>query len=98
MASINEVRRSQKQTIRDLPLGTVFKYKNRWYIRSDIYFHDDMELTFRQLGAVCNDYCAHSYYCLGIDLATGYPELAEHQCSWCFPEAIADGIDIKLKV
>lgn len=50
MASINEVRRSDKQTIRDLPLGTVFKYKNRWYIRSDIYFHDDMELTFRQLG------------------------------------------------
>lgn len=97
MASINEVRHSQKQTIRDLPLGTVFKYKNRWYIRSDIHFHDDMELTFRQFG-VCSDYCAHSYYCLGIDLVTGYPELAEHQCSWCRPEAIASEIDVKMKV
>lgn len=98
MAGIREVRYSDKQTIRDLPLGTVFKYKDRWYIRSDIYFYDDMELTFRQLGAVCNDYCAHSYYCLGIDLVTGYPELAEHQCSWCRPEAIASEIDIKLKI
>ena len=56
-----------------------------------------MELTLRQLG-VCDDCIAHSYYCLGVDLVTGYPELAEHQYSWCRPEAIASEIDIKMKI
>ena len=97
MAGIREVRYSGKQTIESLPLGTVFKYKDRWYIRSDIYFHDDMELTLRQLG-VCDDCIAHSYYCLGVDLVTGYPELAEHQYSWCRPEAISSEIDIKMRI
>lgn len=97
MAGICEVRYSDKQTIESLPLGTVFKYKDRWYIRSNIYFHDDAKLTFRQLG-VYDNYIAHSYYCLGVDLVTGYPELAEHQCSWCRPEAVASEIDIKMKI
>lgn len=96
MASICEVRYSDKQTIGGLPLGTIFKYKDRWYIRSDIYFRNDMDLTFRQFGAYSDH--VSNYYCLGVDLVTGYPELAEHQYGHFRPEAIADEIDVKMKI
>ena len=96
MAVINEVRYSNAKTIIELPCGTIFKYKDIWFLRSDIYVPNYTK-DFNLLGEYTRNVFKYIHY-NAVDLVTG--EVAIDDSIGCHghPEAIANEIDVKMKI
>lgn len=96
MAKLNEVYEHNLKTIRELSLGTIFRYNLQWYIRSTSFVDlSDNVSRYRPYSCV-NDHVSGVYY-LAVRLDTGYPELEDHRYGCSYPERIAESIDIKVE-
>lgn len=91
MAKLNEIYEHNLKTIRELPLGTIFRYNLQWYIRSTSF----VDLSDYKLYSYTSNHVSSVCY-LAVRLDTGYPELEEYRYGCSYPEQIAESIDIKV--